>query len=354
MPLNSKRGNILIRLLRQVVFILCDLAGINYIFNVLNKGKIKILMYHGVTSYRFKALCWPQVGLKNFKWQMTFLKSRYNVLPSYYLINNSYSSKNMSKNSVIITFDDGFENNYSQAWPVLKKLNLHATCFVLPNLSRTGKQMWVYELYSFFLDSPNMVMELDNYGLGNLDLNGSLEKRFELYTKLVETLKHWPHEKRKILLNHIFSKASQTNSDQENPFKLMTPQQIVKLSQSKEFDIGVHSNNHLILSTLSPEEQEEEIRSSIDMLKSWKISFIPIFAYPNGRLEDFDSYSIGLLRKMGIKAALTTIYGFWNGPDDNYRIKRIPIGGDTTKWEFKALLSGLHFFLKNIVNKHSK
>ena len=351
MPLDSKRGNLVVRLGRQLIFIIADFLGLNCLFKILNKDKTRVLMYHGVTSYKFKAPCWTQISRRKFGWQMKFLRSRYNVVPASYLIESSKNISNEIKNSVVITFDDGLENNYSEVWPVLKKLNLKAVCFVVPNLSQTARKTWPDELYELFINTSDTEMDLCTFGLDKIDLRCSPEKRFELYSMLVETLKSWPDEKRSQLVNHIFSKNSQPNVDPQSPFKLMTAKQILTLSKSKEFDIGSHSNKHIILSTLSPERQEEEIRSSINTLTRWKVPYIPIFAFPNGRLEDFNSHSIDLLKKMKFEAALTTVDGFWNRTDDNYYIKRISIGADDTKWEFKAKLSGFYYFLQKIVRK---
>jgi peptidoglycan/xylan/chitin deacetylase (PgdA/CDA1 family) len=90
-------------------------------------------MYHSVN---------PQATFKNrltvsaltFERQMGFFKRHhYNVLPLEELAVFIKEKKRIPPNAVVITFDDGYKDNYIYAFPILKKYNFPATIFIIVN-----------------------------------------------------------------------------------------------------------------------------------------------------------------------------------------------------------------------------
>ncbi len=131
----------------------------------------------------------------------------------------------------------------------------------------------------------------------------------------------------------------------------MTMEQIGALSESAEFEIGLHTDTHPILSTQTRDEQAVEISGCKRKLDDGGIKYIDMFAYPNGRSQDFNEDSVELLKENGIKAAFTTEDGFFNPGNDLYRIKRIPIGADMGRVEFAARLSGFYYFIRSLIER---
>ena len=93
---------------------------------------VPIIMYHKVEAV-------PQgsadtVSPAIFRRQMEFLKARgYRVIPLEDLVRDIQAGQPPAKKSVVLTFDDGYENNYTQAFPVLKAYGFPATIFVSPD-----------------------------------------------------------------------------------------------------------------------------------------------------------------------------------------------------------------------------
>ena len=87
-----------------------------------NKMSIPVLMYHSISNDNNKI----SVSVSNFKRQMRFMHSLGYVGCSLNKIN-----ENTSKKKFIITFDDGYENIFTKAMPILKKLDFSATCFIV-------------------------------------------------------------------------------------------------------------------------------------------------------------------------------------------------------------------------------
>ncbi len=94
---------------------------------------VPILMYHSV-SPEAKKENRLSVSVKTFQRQMRFLMERkYNVLSLEELSGLIKEKKRIPPRAVAITFDDGYKNNYTYAFPVLKKYNLAATIFIIVN-----------------------------------------------------------------------------------------------------------------------------------------------------------------------------------------------------------------------------
>jgi len=102
---------------------------------------VPVIMYHNIDEH--SAASRLSVSPESFKRQMNFLKShKYNVVKLEDLAGMLNENKLPSK-TIAITFDDGYENNYTNAYPVLKKLGLQATIFIIPAMIGTdGYLTW--------------------------------------------------------------------------------------------------------------------------------------------------------------------------------------------------------------------
>ena len=102
---------------------------------------VPVIMYHKIDGDSSRSRL--SVSPESFKRQMCFLKdSRYNVVKLEDLAEMAKKDKFPAK-TIAITFDDGYENNYINAYPVLEALGLHATIFIIPAMVGTeGYMTW--------------------------------------------------------------------------------------------------------------------------------------------------------------------------------------------------------------------
>lgn len=94
---------------------------------------VPIMMYHhfGVVTRARPDTVSPQ----RFEWHMAYLKKhRFNVLPLSTVVHMIKEGKSLPRKSVVITFDDGYEDNYLYAFPVLRKYGFPATIFVITDV----------------------------------------------------------------------------------------------------------------------------------------------------------------------------------------------------------------------------
>jgi len=99
-------------------------------FWILPRYSVPILTYH---SFDYgKGLL--SVAPENFEKQMHYLKDKgYNVISLDELVEGIKNRRKFAHNSVVITIDDGYEDNFTYAYPILKKFGFPAIIFLITN-----------------------------------------------------------------------------------------------------------------------------------------------------------------------------------------------------------------------------
>ncbi len=96
---------------------------------IYNDKSIPVLMYHSIDYEKNNELRLPK---EQFRQQMKYLKdSGYTTLTLDELYNFMVNNKPVPAKSVVITLDDGYKDNYTNAYPVLKEFGLNAAVFVI-------------------------------------------------------------------------------------------------------------------------------------------------------------------------------------------------------------------------------
>ena len=102
-----------------VFVLLIIIAGAGF-FWLPPRHVVPIIMYHQVTHTEEPQPNW--VSPENFEWQMAYLKDHgFDVISLSKLVEAIRSEKRLPQKTCVITFDDGYENNYINAFPILKK-----------------------------------------------------------------------------------------------------------------------------------------------------------------------------------------------------------------------------------------
>lgn len=113
-----------------VVLLFAAAAAVNLL---RAKYVVPIIMYHSVSAEACGANR-LNVSAQTFERQMRFLSSHhYNVVTVEALAKLLKNKKSLPPKTIAITFDDGYANNYTYAFPVLKKYRLPATIFIIVN-----------------------------------------------------------------------------------------------------------------------------------------------------------------------------------------------------------------------------
>ena len=137
------------KIIIKTVLIICAVLiltfGLWFGLIVSRHYTVPILMYHYINDGE-PSRSRLGVSPKSFERQMRFLKEhKYNVLALDELVDLIKYKKSLPPNTIAITFDDGYLDNYTNAFPILKKYELPAAIFVVINMigKRLGKEEYM-------------------------------------------------------------------------------------------------------------------------------------------------------------------------------------------------------------------
>ena len=106
-----------------------------YVFGLYPNYEVPILMYHRFGYDQSTLFVTPE----NFDRQMAYLKNKgYDVISLDELVEGIKDRKKFNHNTVAITIDDGYKDNFIYAYPVLKKYRFPATIFIVTDLIGKG------------------------------------------------------------------------------------------------------------------------------------------------------------------------------------------------------------------------
>lgn len=109
-----------------------------------NDKGVPVLMYHSVKYEKDNPV---RISKENFESQMKYLKdNNYTTLSLDELYDFLTNNIPVPEKSVVITFDDGYKDNYETAYPILKKYGFKATVFVITDCIGTGEYLTLDEL----------------------------------------------------------------------------------------------------------------------------------------------------------------------------------------------------------------
>jgi peptidoglycan/xylan/chitin deacetylase (PgdA/CDA1 family) len=127
---NNSNRMLLKKVLRMIISRIMQYSGLLVFFDKYSRGSIRILTYHGIESKPSNSY---SVEIYKFEEQMIYLKENYNIvsLKRYEMMIEKQII--IPNKTIAITFDDGFNNFYSKAYPILYKYKIPATCFIITN-----------------------------------------------------------------------------------------------------------------------------------------------------------------------------------------------------------------------------
>lgn len=293
------------------------------LLRTLQKKRVIILMYHRFSNNQepFK------IQQKVFEFQIKFLRKKYNFISLKYFSDVLNGRKeDLPDNAIIITIDDGYWDNYTFAYQLLKKYAIPATIFVVTDFITQKIWLWSNKLEYILKETQKKKFK---FPLGNTT------EEF-----LVDTFPNWHKSQLK-----IFNYCSRISDEQKNDLlnelalylKVNVPDQTVgdfqplTWEQIKEMNangihFGSHTCSHPILSRLTIEKLKYEIVQSKREIEKRLDTTVDLFCYPNGCLEDFTATTIDMLRGASYSAAVTTVPGYNVIKGQNpFLLKRISI-----------------------------
>jgi len=288
-----------------------------------NQPNARILYYHRVNDD--KDPFFPAISTALFDEEMRFVSRHYRVVSLSELLNRL--DDNSTEPVVAITFDDGYRDNYLNAFPVLERYGLPATIFLTTGSMDTGEPLWFEQMALGFKRSTREWIDLE-LGMPQRYPMRTQAERLDANGRVFGFLRKASDSQRREWLAHILDQLAVRDSG-ERKDKMLTWDQ-VRTMRSRRIDFGGHTVTHPFLSRMPGEQVQWEMAECKRRIEEELQFPAEHFAYPNGREEDFGAWNKELIRKVGYRAAVSTIWGINDHSTDRMALRR---GGP---WEESA------------------
>jgi peptidoglycan/xylan/chitin deacetylase (PgdA/CDA1 family) len=238
----------------------------------------------------------------------------------------------LPERAVAITFDDGFADNVTVALPILAAAGLSATFFVASGYLGRGC-MFNDCVIEACRRAPCGTWSTGTAEFGHVEVTGETGRRALAY-RMIAQLKYLDAGRRLECARQLLGSAGAAA-----PAGLMMSEQQVRELRAAGMEIGGHTRNHPILARLSDADAEREIAGGRADLAAITGGPIELFAYPNGEPgRDYGERDVALVRRLGLRAAVSTARGFADRRSDAFQLPRIGSWG-ASAWRYSARIA---------------
>lgn len=291
------------------------------LFRHAYRHQVAVLMYHGVlpADEPLAEGDWLQVTSGEFASQMAFLRQHYTPMSLRDALTVSRSG--LDKPAVVVTFDDGYANNFHHAFPILQRFEMPATIFLATSYIDTQRFFWWDRL--------------------RLSALAAGQPMLQNWPALLKCLPPLAIERELDQLLKVQGILPLSEDAAPTAYRCLTVDELHVMKNSGLIDFGSHTAGHEIIENLPDAELDQTLMRAADDLATWGCH-ADLFAAPNG---DYLDRQIALLQARGIAACVSTQEGLWSPAANFYRIPRFGIGRGMSLNRFALKLSGAQTLL---------
>ncbi|MDR2835395.1 MAG: polysaccharide deacetylase family protein [Bacteroidales bacterium] len=254
--------------------------------------KITILCLHKITDEIFPS--WSGMPLKTFEKLLKFVNKHYEIV-----LPDKIENKKTKKPCLILTFDDGFEDFYINAFPLLQKYKTPAVLNIVVESIINEHQIWTQRLNDI-IDSYEKNKQIIEIKTKNFNYSGIITKETAAQ-KALDLFLNLLHENLDYI-NEILFQLENKLEGSPIKTKMMSVNQLKEVANSNSIEIGSHTMTHLNLKSIQNNDiLDFEITKSKKILEEITAKTVNIFAYPNGMYSDND---LEIVKKAGYKYIL--------------------------------------------------
>ena len=271
---------------------------------------------------------------ENFRRYMIFLKKHFRIVSLEELTAIIESNKPVTEKLALITFDDGYADNYHLAYPILKSLQLSATFFITTSLVDSDITPWWDEIAwhvkhcagkSICLNDWSQAIKIDKL-VSKQNIRSVLQRVKSTPAAIDSQLQQ---------LKEI-SKSPIPDENKKNMF--ISWQQLIEMSENN-MSIGTHSHTHKVFTCLTEDELNFELEESKRLIELNLAKSIDSLSYPVGSSSTYSHTMFDAISSKGYKLAFS-FRGVINGkPSDNrFELGRFSIDQPFNERVFKEMI----------------
>jgi peptidoglycan/xylan/chitin deacetylase (PgdA/CDA1 family) len=327
-----------------VKLLIANLLYLTGILDLLKRIKLRnkavVLMYHRVlaqeqireTSSNLAIV----VSTTAFSKQIRFLKKKFNIISLSEFEAKLDGDNRFLDYSCMLTFDDGWQDNFQNAFTILKEFQVPALIFLTTGYVGTNSMFWQDKLRRtlnrVLCDNDLIVALYENYqktynarNIKNLE-RASEQKRSRLIDEEINKVKLYSASERQQLLDDIAIFENNIYNRDNHTDKFLSWEEVRHL-ENKNVAFGSHGVSHALLNQLNNSDIQYEVSGSKHKIEKLLNNTVTAFAYPNG---NYNSAVIKELKKQSYITAFSTHVGFVDHLTDPFKIPRINIQESVT------------------------
>jgi peptidoglycan/xylan/chitin deacetylase (PgdA/CDA1 family) len=212
----------------------------------------------------------------------------------------------IKKKFVVFTFDDGYEDNYSVAYPVFKKYNIPFAIYICSSFPDKRANLWWYALKE--LTDTNIKLEFEYHKKFFTIRTSTLNEKKSAYREIRKLILDLNGMEQVVFIDNLFKKYDIKIEKYVDKFALSW-NQIKTMSQDKLVTIGAHTENHYNLKELDTAIMLKEINKSKEKIEVMIGKKVEHFAYPFGSKNEASTREFNIAKSIGFKTSTTTRCG---------------------------------------------
>jgi peptidoglycan/xylan/chitin deacetylase (PgdA/CDA1 family) len=284
-----------------------------------------ILRFHSISDAAGGNYLYLEPGIslppRTFERQIALLAQRYHCLSMDDLVEALEARKRPPRNSVVVTFDDGYRDNYEFAYPILRRHRVPAIFYLTTGCLNGGNPLWTSEVRYLFYRAEGMKFRVESLGL-EYDVSAR-DKKERAIRDLKARLIKLPRRERDAVCGDLRARSKADLAFLRG--KMLSWKQVEEMRRGG-MHFGAHTVSHPLLPSVPLEEAREEIVKSRDELQARLKQPIYHFSYPNpGGGVHCDAAVKRLVQKSGYLTAVTSQQGYVNSGDDQFELPRVAV-----------------------------
>lgn len=304
---------------------------------VIMRERAVVLAYHRLLPDG--ADTWSHPGIvvtpSTFEQQMRVLQEKFRILSLHEFEQHLATGTPFESGSCLVTFDDGWSDTYTEAWPILRRLGIPAVVFLPTRFIGSTDVFWQERLGLLLSHAGRLVRDepclgprlealLTSCGLQAL-FDPALDANRPALVAGVRELKMdesaEPREAIEQLVEFLGPHAPVHDGD-----RFMSWDQVREMAQGG-IAFGVHGHEHHILTSLTLAEVGQEIREAKRIIEEALGVPITSMSYPNG---NWNAEIAEQVRAGGFSVAFSMDRGHAAAGDDRFSVRRMNIHEGST------------------------
>jgi len=308
---------------REAVSRLCAAAGITWLLeHTPRRPVLMILNYHRVGDRRATAYD-PNLfsaTAEEFDWQIGYLKQHFRMTTLAEVLALVEGADRLAEPRLLVTFDDGYRDNYQVAYPLLRRHGVQGVFFLPTGFAGSARIPWWDEIAFLVKHSERERFRLEyprpqNFDLAAAGVERTIAQVLDLYKE--------PETREPARFIDALERACGCSRPGPQAERCFLDWNEAREMQAGGMVFGSHTHGHEILSKLPLDEQIAELRVSREILEKELGRTVDTLAYPVGKWGTFSEHTIEALRKTGYRAAFSFYSGFNTGTSiPRFDIKR--------------------------------